>query len=162
MTFSHTVARGFTLIELLLVIAIVGVLSAVLLISFSTTRQKGHDARRLVELVQMARAVQILVGSTAIPFAGCTTDFANVTTCTNPDLSKFTDPGGATAACLSGTPSGACQYSVARAVASGSLTTDNWQIKTMLMQGTSAPGLSAPGLACVSSANLTPFRIGCR
>lgn len=52
-------SKGFTLIELLVVIAIIGVLSSVVLSSLSTARAKGRDARRKLDLQEIARALSV-------------------------------------------------------------------------------------------------------
>lgn len=51
--------KGFTLIEILVVIAIIGMLSALALISFTSARARGRDARRLSDLRQMATALEL-------------------------------------------------------------------------------------------------------
>jgi prepilin-type N-terminal cleavage/methylation domain-containing protein len=50
---------GFTLIELLVVIAIMGLLSSVLLTTLSLARQKGRDAKRKADMVQMQTALEV-------------------------------------------------------------------------------------------------------
>ncbi|NBV76693.1 prepilin-type N-terminal cleavage/methylation domain-containing protein [bacterium] len=51
--------RGFTLIELLVVIAIIGMLSTVVLASFSSARKKGVDARRVGDIKQVQLALEL-------------------------------------------------------------------------------------------------------
>lgn len=48
---------GFTLIELLIVIAIIGILSTIGLVSFRTTREKTRDAERLSDIGTIAKAL---------------------------------------------------------------------------------------------------------
>jgi prepilin-type N-terminal cleavage/methylation domain-containing protein len=51
--------RGFTLIEILIVIALIGVLSAVVLSSLNTSRLKARDAQRRSSLDQVKVALEL-------------------------------------------------------------------------------------------------------
>jgi prepilin-type N-terminal cleavage/methylation domain-containing protein len=51
--------RGFTLIELLVVIAIIGLLASIIMSSLSTSRKRGRDASRLVDLKQIQLALEL-------------------------------------------------------------------------------------------------------
>lgn len=55
----HSRKKGFTLIELLIVVAIIGVLSAVVLVSLNSARAKGRDAKRMSDMRQMQNAIEL-------------------------------------------------------------------------------------------------------
>lgn len=51
--------KGFTLIELLVVIAIIGILSTVALTSLNGARRRANDAKRISNLKEMQKAVEL-------------------------------------------------------------------------------------------------------
>jgi len=51
--------KGFTLIELLITVAIIGLLSAVVLVSLNSARRGANDARRKADLKQIANALEM-------------------------------------------------------------------------------------------------------
>ncbi len=51
--------KGFTLIEMLIVVAIIGILSALVLVGLSQFRLRGRDARRVADLKQVQNALEI-------------------------------------------------------------------------------------------------------
>jgi len=61
--------RGFTLFELLVSISIIGILTAIASVSFSTAQKKARDARRMEDVNAVAKAAETFyaVNSAAYP-----------------------------------------------------------------------------------------------
>jgi general secretion pathway protein G len=51
--------KGFTLIEMLIVVAIIGVLSALILVGLGSFRSRGRDARRIADVKQVQNALEV-------------------------------------------------------------------------------------------------------
>lgn len=51
--------RGFTLLELLVVIAIVGLLTVVVVASFTSSREKSRDSKRAQDIIQLRTALEL-------------------------------------------------------------------------------------------------------
>lgn len=65
--FPQSKKSGFTLIETLVVVAIIGVIASILLVSLNTVRKRGRDAKRKAEVAQVGR---LLSASCYLPDAG--------------------------------------------------------------------------------------------
>ncbi len=79
--------KGFTLIELLIVVAIIGLLSAVVLVSLNSARRSANDAKRKADLKQIANAMEMYYDTnstypTVASPGGCTVASCANTTCT--------------------------------------------------------------------------------
>lgn len=62
---SHTArSYGFTLIELTVVIAIIGLLSSIILVSMSSFRAKGRDGQRLTDMREIQLALKTYYADT--------------------------------------------------------------------------------------------------
>lgn len=51
--------KGFTLLEIMIVIAILGILSALIIGNFFTSLKKGRDARRKIDLEQIQKSLEM-------------------------------------------------------------------------------------------------------
>jgi len=55
--------QGFTLIELLVVISIIGLLASVVLVALNSARSKSRDAKRIADMNQIAKAMELYFNS---------------------------------------------------------------------------------------------------
>ncbi|MCX6754391.1 MAG: type II secretion system protein [Candidatus Nomurabacteria bacterium] len=63
--------RGFTLIELLIVVAIIGLLSAVIMIQLDKARMKSRDSQRKVDISKISMAIeQYITNNRSSPTVG--------------------------------------------------------------------------------------------
>lgn len=81
--------KGFTILELLIVVAIIGLLSAVVLASLNSSRSKGRDAKRIEEIRQVINALELHYSATGQYLSRA--QFRNTDKATNP-LSKYLWP----------------------------------------------------------------------
>ena len=88
--------KGFSLIELLIVVAIMGILSAVVLSSLGTAREKARDASRILDVKDMVKLLVIESDTGNVDLTGCTTADADTRTCDGPGgvdyFSDYADP----------------------------------------------------------------------
>lgn len=56
---SYQKNKAFTLLELLVVIAVIGILASVVMVSLSNSKTKARDAKRKTDLNQLAQAMEL-------------------------------------------------------------------------------------------------------
>lgn len=70
---------AFTLIELLVVISIIGLLSSVVFASIGSARAKARDARRMSDMNEIAKALELYYADHgAYPITNCTLGWCGV------------------------------------------------------------------------------------
>lgn len=73
---------GFTLVELLVVVAILGILSTFSVVNLNLAKAKARDAKRLSDIVQIRKALEIYNYSEGIyPGAGLCDGLSSIATC---------------------------------------------------------------------------------
>ena len=75
--FNSKIVQGFTLIELIVVIAIIGILSTLAVVSFNDSRSKARDSERLSDVRAIQGAVELYIennGTAPDPFLETWTD----------------------------------------------------------------------------------------
>lgn len=58
--------KGFTLIELLIVIAIIGLLATLAIVSLTTAQRKARDTKRIADIKQLQNAVELYYSELAV------------------------------------------------------------------------------------------------
>ena len=131
--------KGFSLIELLIVVAIMGILSAVVLTSLGTAREKARDASRILDVKDMSKLLVIESDTGNVKLTGCVTADALTSTCTGPgdinvNFEDYHDPSGEEAFCSS-VSDGPCDYSISAKDGGAEAGTEDFQICFWLEYG---------------------------
>jgi prepilin-type N-terminal cleavage/methylation domain-containing protein len=82
--------KGFTLIELLIVIAIIGILASITIVSLSTARERSKISKELLQLDELKKAAVMYIADTGSPLTPCD---LTCTAATDPLISPMGVPG---------------------------------------------------------------------
>ena len=130
--------KGFSLIELLIVVAIMGILSAIVLSSLGTAREKARDARRIMDVKDMSKLLVIESDTGNVALTGCVLADALTSTCTGPGdismLDTYIDPSKSATACATGVTV-PCAYSISDDLGAAGAGTEDFQICFYLEYG---------------------------
>ena len=83
---------GFTLIELIVVIAIIGLLSAIVLVSVGGSRQSGRDIKRVMDLRQMQTAMELCYRDATCGSIDAYISYANYTEAKTGGIGSYIPP----------------------------------------------------------------------
>lgn len=141
--------EGFTLIELLVVIAIIALLASVVIVSVSVARAKSRDAKRLADLNQLVKGLELYFNDAkSYPTTSVDVNFSVINSIGQPGLvpdymNKLPKaPTPADGTCGTGTGNGVNDYFMYKNVTPGQLTTNTYVITFCLgaKTGTLGPG----------------------
>jgi len=112
--------KGFTLVELMVVIAIIGILAAVAVVSLNSIRAKGRDTKRLSDIGQIRKAMETVNNEKGGYNQACVgkTLPINLYTCTGSGLEEFIkvanikDPANVATRCVAACTTKPCDYAV--------------------------------------------------
>jgi prepilin-type N-terminal cleavage/methylation domain-containing protein len=71
--------RGFTLLEMLVVIAIIGLIAAVILVALGSAKSKARNAKRVAEANQLVLAMHLYLSNNNYTMMSCGKSVSNTT-----------------------------------------------------------------------------------